>query len=130
MPLPLIQCHAPCCLQVIEVPGYTLEEKVEIASRHLLPKQLDLHGLTAEQLDLPTSVLSHMVSSYTAEAGVRSLERVLGSVCRSAAVKVRGCLVPPMCMMSHLPQVASGDKVSLPIVTTLDSVDEILGVGI
>lgn len=74
--------------------GYTLEEKVEIASRHLLPKQLDLHGLTGKQLDLPTSVLSHMVSSYTAEAGVRSLERVLGSVCRAAAVKVEVAWCP------------------------------------
>lgn len=74
--------------QVIEIPGYTLEEKVEIASRYLLPKQLTQHGLTTDQLRVPPQVLSAIASSHTREAGVRNLERVIGAVCRAAAVKV------------------------------------------
>ena len=70
------------------MPGYTLEEKVEIAMRHLLPKQLIQHGLTANQLRVPPQVISTMASSHTREAGVRNLERKIGSVCRAAAVKV------------------------------------------
>ena len=78
----------PVHIQVIEIPGYTLEEKVEIGSRHLLPKQLTQHGLTSDQLRVPPQALSKMASSHTREAGVRNLERVIGSVCRAAAVKV------------------------------------------
>jgi ATP-dependent Lon protease len=73
---------------VIEIPGYTLEEKVEIGSRHLLPKQLTQHGLTSEQLRVPPQVLSAIAGSHTREAGVRNLERMIGAVCRAAAVKV------------------------------------------
>ena len=73
---------------MIEIPGYTLEEKVEIASRHLLPKQLTQHGLTSDQLRVPPQVLSTIAGSHTREAGVRNLERMIGTVCRAAAVKV------------------------------------------
>ena len=73
---------------MIEIHGYTLEEKVEIASRHLLPKQLTQHGLTSEQLRVPPTALSAIAGSHTREAGVRNLERMIGTVCRAAAVKV------------------------------------------
>lgn len=75
-------------MEVLQVPGYTQEEKVEIAHRHLIPKQLEEHGLTPQQLNIPQSTTQDIISRYTREAGVRSLERRIGTVCRAVAVKV------------------------------------------
>ncbi|XP_028440779.1 lon protease homolog 2, peroxisomal isoform X1 [Perca flavescens] len=75
-------------MEVLQVPGYTQEEKVEIAHRHLIPNQLDQHGLTPQQLHIPQDTTQHIISSYTREAGVRSLERKFGAICRAVAVKV------------------------------------------
>ena len=75
-------------LEVIEVSGYTLEEKVHIAERHLVPRLLAEHGLSPEQLVFPRSALESIVSGYTREAGVRDLERNLASICRTCAVDV------------------------------------------
>ncbi|PWA33078.1 hypothetical protein CCH79_00013092 [Gambusia affinis] len=88
-------------MEVLQVPGYTQEEKLEIAHRHLIPNQLEQHGLTPQQLLLPqdstqdppcrtlTQVLFRFLSDrYTREAGVRSLERKIGAICRAVAVKV------------------------------------------
>ncbi|CAI8038910.1 Lon protease homolog 2, peroxisomal [Geodia barretti] len=75
-------------MEVLEVQGYTSEEKVEIAVRHLLPKQLKQHGLTPDQLTIPPSTLATIANNYTREAGVRGLERNIGAICRSVAVKV------------------------------------------
>ncbi|XP_025076509.1 lon protease homolog 2, peroxisomal-like isoform X2 [Pomacea canaliculata] len=74
--------------ELIMVPGYTQEEKVHIAQRHLIPKQLDQHGLTAEQLVVPEDAISILISKYTREAGVRTLERRIAAICRAVAVKV------------------------------------------
>lgn len=75
-------------MEVLQVPGYTQEEKVEIAHRHLISKQLEEHGLTPQQLNIPQSTTQDIISRYTREAGVRSLERKIGTVCRAVAVKV------------------------------------------
>ncbi|XP_059164397.1 lon protease homolog 2, peroxisomal-like [Physella acuta] len=75
-------------MEVIQVPGYTLEEKVHIARRHLLPKQLKEHGLTNDQLQIPDDTLGIIISSYTREAGVRTLERRIAAICRAVAVRV------------------------------------------
>uniref|UniRef100_A0A669EWW9 Lon protease homolog n=1 Tax=Oreochromis niloticus TaxID=8128 RepID=A0A669EWW9_ORENI len=75
-------------MEVLEVPGYTQEEKVEIAHRHLIPNQLEQHGLTPQQLHIPQSTTPDIISRYTREAGVRSLERKIGAICRAVAVKV------------------------------------------
>lgn len=72
-------------MEVIEFPGYTEEEKVEIARRFLLPRQIDLNGLTDAPLGFPTPVLHSLIRQYTYEAGVRNLEREIGSLCRKAA---------------------------------------------
>src|SRR5215469_1461616 len=69
-------------LEIIECPGYTRAEKLNIAKEFLCPKQLSAHGLTDERLDFETSALEKMIDSYTHEAGVRGLEREIGSVCR------------------------------------------------
>jgi ATP-dependent Lon protease len=75
-------------LEVIEIPGYLEEEKVGIARRFLLPRQIKEHGLKPEQLPLSDAVLSRLVRDYTREAGVRELERKIGALCRKAAREV------------------------------------------
>ncbi|KAF4091595.1 hypothetical protein AMELA_G00038750 [Ameiurus melas] len=75
-------------MEVLHVPGYTQEEKVEIAHRHLIPHQLEQHGLTPQQLQIPQDTTQGIISKYTREAGVRSLERKIGAICRAVAVKV------------------------------------------
>jgi ATP-dependent Lon protease len=73
-------------LEVLELPGYTQEEKMEIARRHLIPKALEDHGLDGGKLELPDEALKELVSSYTREAGVRNLKREIASICRGIAV--------------------------------------------
>ncbi|KAI1890030.1 hypothetical protein AGOR_G00169020 [Albula goreensis] len=75
-------------MEVLQVPGYTQEEKVEIAHRHLIPHQLEQHGLTPQQLQIPQDTTLEIIIRYTREAGVRSLERKFGAICRAVAVKV------------------------------------------
>ncbi len=72
-------------MEVIELASYTDEEKLEIAKRHLLPKQRKKHGLTAAQLKLSDDAIRELIALFTRESGVRNLERELASVCRKAA---------------------------------------------
>ncbi|MBX3119665.1 MAG: endopeptidase La [Fimbriimonadaceae bacterium] len=73
-------------MEVIELSGYTEEEKYEIAVRHLVPKQVEEHGLRAAQIEFQDSALKKLIRSYTREAGVRNLEREIGSVVRKATL--------------------------------------------
>ena len=75
-------------MEVIEVPSYLFDEKLQIAKRHLLPRQMLKNGITEENLAVSDEMLSVLIDGYTREAGVRELERVLGSVCRKAACDV------------------------------------------
>jgi ATP-dependent Lon protease len=75
-------------MEILRVPGYTEEEKVHIAARHLLPRELEEHGLTADDLKLPDETICHIARHYTREAGVRGLEREIASVCRKVARKI------------------------------------------
>ena len=75
-------------MEVIEVPSYLFDEKLEIAKRHLLPKQLAKHGLKKTSLKVTDAVLGVLIDGYTREAGVRELERQIGSVCRKAACEI------------------------------------------
>jgi ATP-dependent Lon protease len=75
-------------MEVIRLPGYTEEEKLAIAKRHLVPKQLEEHGLTADQLAFTDKALRVMISSYTREAGLRNLEREIAAIARKVARKV------------------------------------------
>jgi len=72
-------------MELITISGYTEDEKVEIAKRHLLPKQRKDHGLTEENLEVSENVIRSIVREYTREAGVRNLERQLATICRKAA---------------------------------------------
>jgi ATP-dependent Lon protease len=73
-------------LEILELPGYTHEEKLEIAKRHLIPKALEEHGLNNDRLAISDDAVKELISSYTREAGVRNLKRELASVCRGVAV--------------------------------------------
>lgn len=75
-------------MEVIYISGYTEEEKLEIAKRHLMPKQTKEHGMEMEDLILPDSVLRLVINGYTRESGVRSLERQLAGICRKAAREI------------------------------------------
>lgn len=75
-------------MEIIQLPGYTEEEKIQIARRYLVARQLEANGLTPAQADLSDAALAGIVGDYTREAGVRSLERELGAVLRHAAVQI------------------------------------------
>lgn len=75
-------------LEIIEVSGYTVEEKVEIAKRHLIPKQLDEHGLEKEQFKANKKILEKVVEEYTRESGVRTLEKKITKLIRQTAKKI------------------------------------------
>ena len=75
-------------MEVIELPSYTAEEKFHIAKEHLVPKQLKEHGLKASQLKISDDAINDIVQYYTKEAGVRTLERNIASLCRKVAKKV------------------------------------------
>ena len=75
-------------MEIINVSGYTIEEKVEIAKRHLLPKQLKEHGLTVKDLKLGKKQLEQIVEGYTRESGVRGLEKKIAKVVRFAAKSI------------------------------------------
>jgi len=77
-------------LEVIELPGYIEEEKVQIARRFLIPKQVRESGLTGRQMSLGDETIQAIIREYTSEAGVRNLEREIGSICRKIARRVAG----------------------------------------
>ena len=77
-------------MEIIELAGYTFEEKQQIARIHLVPKQLKEHGLSPEHIEITDEALLTLITSYTREAGVRSLERRIADLCRAVAVDVAG----------------------------------------
>ena len=82
-------------MEIIEVNGYTVEEKLEIAKRHLLPKQISENGLKRSQLKITDKVLEFLIETYTSESGVRNLEKTISKIARSVAVHIaRGEEVP------------------------------------
>lgn len=77
-------------MEIIQLSGYTPQEKEEIAKRYLVPKQIKENGLTKKQLTISDGAIRAVIDGYTMEAGVRSLEREIGSLCRKAAIRVAG----------------------------------------
>ena len=96
-------------MEIIEIPGYTMEEKMKIARQYLLPEALEEHGLTGESLEFPDEALKHLIQAYTREAGVRSLKREIAAVARWTAKEV-----------------ASGKQVGK-LVLTAEKIEEIRG---
>jgi len=95
-------------MEIIEISGYSVEEKLGIAEKHLIPKQLAEHGLKPEHLQISREVLERLIQDHTRESGVRSLDRVIAKICRHAARKV-----------------ATGDKYEPAV--RLEDLDKILG---
>lgn len=75
-------------MEVLELAGYTDEEKLKIASRYLIPRQRETNGLNATQIKITSGAVKKIISGYTREAGLRNLERQIGSVCRGIAAKI------------------------------------------
>jgi len=75
-------------MEVVELSGYTQKEKVAIAIRHLLAKQLEAHALRPDDLEIPEATIEALISSYTREAGVRNLEREIAALCRGTAAAI------------------------------------------
>ncbi|SMG05734.1 endopeptidase La [Sphingobacterium psychroaquaticum] len=75
-------------MEIIEVNGYTIEEKIEIAKKHLLPKQLEIHGVGKKEVMLNNKVIEKIIEEYTRESGVRGLEKKIGSVVRGVATRI------------------------------------------
>ena len=75
-------------MEVIQLPGYTQEEKLQIARKYLVKRQMEQNGLTPEKFEITDAAIAAVISDYTREAGVRNLEREIGSLARSAAVRI------------------------------------------
>ena len=75
-------------MEIIELQGYTEEEKVHIAFQYLIPRQIEENGISKEQIEFPEETLHFIISHYTREAGVRSLERTIGTICRKQACRI------------------------------------------
>ncbi len=75
-------------MEIIELQGYTEEEKVHIAFQYLVPRQIEENGVTQEQIEFPEEEIRHLIRHYTREAGVRNLERNIGTICRKQARRI------------------------------------------
>src|SRR5260370_3786485 len=75
-------------MEIIELQGYTEDDKVHIAERYLIPKQIDENGLTKEQIEIPEEAVRFISRHYTHEAGGRNLERQIGTTCREQARRI------------------------------------------
>ena len=83
MPQPLMDR-----MEIIRIPGYTEDEKVEIAKRHLIPKQIEAHGLKKDEWTITDDALRDLIRYYTREAGVRNLEREIANLARKAVKEI------------------------------------------
>ena len=97
-------------MEIIDLSGYTTAEKLHIAKNHLIPKQWDEHGLTADQLVISDEALLRVIHAYTREAGVRDLQRKLANLCRAMAERV-----------------LAGKETALPVRIALSDLEEVLG---
>jgi ATP-dependent Lon protease len=97
-------------MEVIEVAGYTSAEKLHIARNHLLPKQLLEHGMTTDQMALSDEAILKIINSYTREAGVRELQRLISAVCRGTSEKV-----------------VTAESAQLPVKVGIGELEELLG---
>jgi len=75
-------------MEVLKLVGYTLDEKIRIANRYLIPRQREAHGLKTKQLSFTKGAVKHIISGYTREAGLRNLEREIASICRGVAASI------------------------------------------
>ncbi|KAL0928255.1 hypothetical protein M5K25_000128 [Dendrobium thyrsiflorum] len=121
-------------MEVIELPGYTPEEKLRIATKHLIPRVIDQHGLSPDFLQIPEDSVKLVIQRYTREAGVRNLERSLASLARAAAVKMaeQECIVQagtnghqPTTSLLDTTRLADSAEVEMEVIPMDSSHDEI-----
>ena len=74
-------------MEVLELTGYTGEEKLKIATRYIIPKQREANGINSGQIKITTGAVKQIISGYTRESGLRNLERRIGAICRGVAAK-------------------------------------------
>ncbi len=101
-------------MEIIEIPGYTMQDKLHISRQYLLPKQLEAHGITEEHLTASDDALREIINGYTREAGVRTLERKVADMCRGVAVKVAEAADQP-------------DQAAVKIEVTPENLEDFLG---
>ena len=98
-------------MEVIELAGYTEEEKLQIARRHVIPKQLREHGLTEAHLRFEDDALMHVIRAHTREAGLRNLEREIGKICRKVArALTEGQTEPVVCTVAKVREYLGADR--------------------
>ena len=118
-------------MEIIELSGYTLEEKSEIAERYLLPKQLKANGLKEKCVRLDEEAYRYLIEGYTREAGVRTLERTIGSICRKVAVKhAQNKRVPRVKLTAEkIKQLLGAPKFTIDESSLLPKVGEVTGLA-
>ena len=117
-------------MEVIEVSSYTENEKLHIAMKHLIPKQLNKHGLTEEQLKIHKSAIWKIARNYTKEAGVRQLERTIGEICRKAAKEILEAKKPGIRVTDkNLEKYLGKEKYSYSMINETDEVGIVRGLA-
>ncbi|NNM85071.1 MAG: endopeptidase La [Phycisphaerales bacterium] len=94
-------------MEIIEIPGYAQQDKLLIARRYLVPRQLQENGITRHQCEIPQTTLNYLIDHYTREAGVRNLERTIGSVIRGVAAKLAENLPSEKAAVNAKPQTSA-----------------------
>ena len=108
-------------MEVIRIPGYTEEEKISIATRYLVPKQMKANGLKPEEIEIATDAIQDIVRYYTRESGVRNLEREIAKICRKVVKQI--ALAGP-----QAPPKGKGKRKPKPVKVGADNLDAYLGV--
>ncbi len=112
-------------MEIIRLPGYLENEKQHIARKFLVPKQLEMHGLTADNLHISDQAILEIIRSYTREAGVRSLEREIATICRKAAMRIveEGAMEKSAAAAEK-----AAEKAPLKVTVTRNGLESLLGV--
>src|SRR5690606_29236895 len=108
-------------MEVIRIPGYTEEEKISIATRYLVPKQMKANGLKPEEIEIATDAIQDIVRYYTRESGVRNLEREIAKICRKVDKQIALAAAPA-------PPKGKGKRKPKPVKVGADNLDAYLGV--
>ena len=117
-------------MEILEISGYTENEKVHIATEHLIPKQIEKHGLQKNQLSISKKVVWKLAKNYTKEAGVRQLEREIGAICRKATREIyEGNKKKVQVTDRNLEKYAGKEKYSIHMANTEDEVGIVRGLA-
>jgi len=117
-------------MEIIEISGYTENEKVHIATEHLIPKQIERHGLQKNQLSISKKVVWKLAKNYTKEAGVRQLEREIGAICRKATREIfEGNKKKVQVTERNLEKYAGKEKYSIHMANTEDEIGIVRGLA-